>query len=80
MAIEHPLVCPRCGLVYELDDRWTLCPHPKRRPVRPTQPGLAAAGTARPARPTQVFAEDFSLLIRAPKRLRLARGTIRVLN
>lgn len=42
--------------------------------------GLAAAGTARPRSPAAVFAEDFSLLIRTPRRLRIARGTIRVLS
>ncbi|GEM_PF-5165776 len=41
---------------------------------------LAAAGTARPSSPNSVFAEDFSLLIRTPRRLRQARSRIDVLN
>ncbi len=41
---------------------------------------LAAAGTARPSSPVSVFAEDFSLLIRTPRRFRLARSKIRVLS
>ncbi len=41
---------------------------------------LVAAGTARPSSPVSVFAEDFSLLIRTPRRLRLARSKIRVLS
>jgi hypothetical protein len=41
---------------------------------------LAAAGTARPSSPVSVFAEDFSLLIRTPRRMRIARSLIRVLS
>ena len=41
---------------------------------------LAAAGTARPSSPVSVFAEDFSLLIRTPRRMRIARMKIRVLS
>jgi hypothetical protein len=41
---------------------------------------LAAAGTARPSSPVSVFAEDFSLLIRTPRRMRIARSRIRVLS
>ncbi len=41
---------------------------------------LAAAGTARPSSPGSVFAEDFSLLIRTPRRLRLTRSRIDVLS
>ena len=41
---------------------------------------LAAAGTARPSSPVSVFAEDFSLLIRTPRRFRIARSKIRVLS
>ena len=41
---------------------------------------LAAAGTARPSSPVSVFAEDFSLLIRTPRRMRIARSKIRVLS
>jgi len=41
---------------------------------------LAVAGTARPSSPVSVFAEDFSLLIRTPRRYRLARSKIRVLS
>lgn len=46
----------------------------------PCLPGLAAAGTARPALPISVFAEDFSLLIRYPRRFRIARSRIQVLS
>jgi hypothetical protein len=49
-------------------------------PKAPTQPPLAAAGTSRPALPVSVFAEDFSLLIRSPRRLRIVRGRIFILN
>lgn len=48
--------------------------------VRPVQPGLAAAGTPRPSSPVSVFAEDFSLIIRTPRRLRIKRGRIFILN
>ena len=41
---------------------------------------LAAAGTARPSSPGSVFAEDFSLLIKTPRRLRVARSRIDVLS
>jgi len=41
---------------------------------------LAAAGTARPSSPGSVFAEDFSLLIRTPRRLRITRARIDVLS
>lgn len=41
---------------------------------------LRAAGVARPSLPVQVFAEDFSLLIRTPRRMRIARSRIRVLS
>lgn len=41
---------------------------------------LVAAGTARPSSPVSVFAEDFSLLIRTPRRMRIARSKIRVLS
>ena len=44
------------------------------------QPAWAACGTARPALPVSVFAEDFSLLIRTPRRMRIARSSIRVLS
>jgi hypothetical protein len=50
------------------------------RIVRPTMAPLAAAGSARPSSPVSVFAEDFSLLIRSPRRFRLVRGLIRVLS
>jgi hypothetical protein len=39
-----------------------------------------AAGTARPSLPVSVFADDFSLLIRTPRRMRIARSRIRVLS
>lgn len=51
-----------------------------KKPPRPTQPSLAAAGAARPSSPVSVFAEDFSLLIRTPRRFRLVRSRIRVLS
>lgn len=51
-----------------------------RSVVKPTQPPLVAAGTARPSLPISVFAEDFSLLIRTPRRMRIARSKIRVLS
>lgn len=47
---------------------------------RPTQAPLEAAGTARPSSPVSVFAEDFSLLLRAPRRMRIARSRIWVLS
>lgn len=50
------------------------------RTVKPTQPPLAAADIARPSSPQSVFAEDFSLLIRTPRRLRIARSRIKVLS
>ena len=49
--------------------------------TEPTSMGpLVAAGTARPSSPVSVFAEDFSLLIRTPRRMRIARSKIRVLS
>jgi hypothetical protein len=53
-----------------------------RRVALPTagQEGAVAAGTARPSLPISVFAEDFSLLIRTPRRMRIARGAIHVLS
>ena len=42
--------------------------------------GLDAAGTCRPSLPVSQFANDFSLLLRAPRRLRLVRGRIYVLS
>lgn len=50
-----------------------------RLPIAPLRE-LAAAGTARPSLPVSVFAEDFSLLIRTPRRIRIARSKIRVLS
>lgn len=47
---------------------------------RPLPSPLVAAGTARPALPVSVYAEDFSLLVRRPRRLRIARGFRFVLN
>ena len=46
----------------------------------PTMPSAFAMGTARPSQPVSVFAEDFSLLIRTPRRMRIARNKIRVLS
>lgn len=43
-------------------------------------PPAEAAGTARPSSPVSVFAEDFSLLIRKPRRMRIARGRVYVLS
>lgn len=48
--------------------------------ARTSMAPLAAAGTARPSSPVSVFAEDFSLLIRTPRRIRIARSKIRVLS
>jgi hypothetical protein len=54
---------------------------PKRtKPAGPALEPLAAAGTARPSLPVSVFAEDFSLLIRRPRRMRIARSRIYVLS
>lgn len=50
------------------------------KPPRLPAAGLARAGQTRPARPSSVYAEDFSLLVRAPRRLRIARGRVRVLS
>jgi hypothetical protein len=52
----------------------------KRVAPRPTMSPAIAAGTARPSLPVSVFAEDFSLLIRSPRRMRIARSRIRVLS
>lgn len=51
----------------------------KRSKPLPVAAGATAAGTARPALPLPVFAEDFSLLVRR-RRLRIARGRITVLH
>jgi len=56
----------------------TLSTSVKAKPM--SMAPLAAAGTARPSSPASVFAEDFSLLIRTPRRLRIARSKIRVLS
>lgn len=50
----------------------------KRRTTKGRE--LAVAGTPRPASPQSVFAEDFSLLIRTPRRLRIKRSHIRILH
>jgi len=56
-------------------------PHSTSVKARPmSMAPLAAAGIARPSSPVSVFAEDFSLLIRTPRRFRLARSKIRVLS
>lgn len=52
----------------------------KRRGRLPVAYPLAAAGTARPSLPISVFAEDFSLLIRTPRRLVVRRNVVRVLS
>jgi hypothetical protein len=70
--------CPHCDARFEEATNWTICPH-RARP-RPTQPGLACAGTARPSLPVNIFAEDFGLIIRTPRRLRVSRGRIEVLS
>ena len=77
---EHLIVCPTCQYEYDVTERWTMCPHNLRPKRRPTQPSLMCAGTARPSAPVSVFAEDFSLLIRTPRRFRLVRSHIRVLS
>ena len=41
---------------------------------------LVAAGTARPTSPVKLFAEDLSLMITTPRRMRIARSKIRVLS
>jgi hypothetical protein len=51
-----------------------------KKPPAPSMSPLAAAGTARPSSPVSVFAEDFSLLIRTPRRFRIARSRIHVLS
>jgi hypothetical protein len=43
------------------------------------QPALKPVGRPLPAKPLNVFAEDFSLLVRSI-RLRIKRGCIRVLH
>lgn len=48
--------------------------------LRPTNPSWSQAAPPRPATPVPVYAEDFSLLVRAPRRLRIKRGKIRVLS
>jgi hypothetical protein len=45
----------------------------------PWPEGAVAAGSARPAKPSTVYAEDFSLLLRI-RRLRIKRGVVRVLS
>jgi len=67
--------CRPCARYYG-DLQSALCPHA----YMPSMPSLEAAGTARPSSPVPVFAEDFSLLIRRPRRLRIARGRIHVLS
>lgn len=47
---------------------------------KPKPAGLARAGLTRPALPVSVLAEDFSLLVRAPRRMSISRGKIRVLS
>ena len=54
------------------------CESAKKAPM--SMAPLVAAGTARPSSPVSVFAEDFSLLIRTPRRMRIARSKIRVLS
>lgn len=43
-------------------------------------PGWMRAGLPRPAKPTSSFGEDFSLLIRAPRRYKIVRGKVIVLS
>lgn len=68
--------CRSCRRLYDDVQQWTMCPHW----MRPTMPSLECAGLARPSLPLSVFAEDFSLLIRTPRRMRIARSKIRVLS
>lgn len=51
-----------------------------RMPLPKSMPPLVACGTPRPSLPVSVFAEDFSLLLRSPRRIRIARSKIRVLS
>ena len=51
-----------------------------KRVLPPTGSHLTAAGTARPSAPVSVFAEDFSLIIRTPRRMRIARSRITLLS
>jgi hypothetical protein len=50
----------------------------RRLPAKPRE--LERAGPARPSLPVSVYGEDFSLLIRTPRRMRIARGRIHVLS
>lgn len=43
-------------------------------------PGWWRAGLPRPAKPGSVFGEDFSLLLRAPRRFKIVRGKVVVLS
>jgi hypothetical protein len=52
----------------------------RRVKLPPAPVGLAWAGYPRPSSPVSAFAEDFSLLIRTPRRFRIARSRIRVLS
>lgn len=52
---------------------------PRSLPI-PRADSYAAAGGARPSSPVSVFGEDFSLVVRKPKRLRIVRGRITVLS
>ena len=47
---------------------------------RPFPVGLAAIGNARPALPVSQYANDFSFIVRYPRRLRIERGRIVVLQ
>lgn len=51
-----------------------------KRTRQPAMAAAVAAGTARPSLPVSVFAEDFSLLIRSPRRMRIVRNRIKVLS
>lgn len=60
-------------------------PVPEHFPGGPVKPrrlpaGLAPVGPTRPSLPVPVFAEDFALLIRGPKRLRIRGSKVRVLQ
>lgn len=51
-----------------------------KRARRDAVRGDFCIGCPRPSLPVSVFAEDFSLLVRTPRRLRVARSKIRVLS
>lgn len=77
---DGPVHPPEGGEAPEEDDgdREVAQSSTRKRPVR--QDAAVAAGPARPSLPISAYAEDFTLLLRIPRRLRLVRGRIRVLS